>query len=121
MLFPENFFHFREKYHISEKFFGISGNIFSYLGKNVIYSENYFGMSGKFFEMTSSPPVANISWKKFLDALFFRKVPLKAWPSPTFRSFLRPWAKELLKEGSKGADVNEGKFVLNIDVSLRIF
>jgi hypothetical protein len=24
-------------------------------------------------------------------------------------------AKELLKEGSKGADVNEGKFVLNID------
>jgi hypothetical protein len=24
--------------------------------------------------------------------------------------------KELLKEGSKGADVNEGKFVLNIDV-----
>jgi hypothetical protein len=26
-------------------------------------------------------------------------------------------AKELLKEGSKGADVNEGKFVLNIDVN----
>jgi hypothetical protein len=25
-------------------------------------------------------------------------------------------AKELLKEGSKGADVNEGKFVLDIDV-----
>jgi hypothetical protein len=25
-------------------------------------------------------------------------------------------AKELLKEGSKGADVNEGRFVLNIDV-----
>jgi hypothetical protein len=24
-------------------------------------------------------------------------------------------AKELLKEGSKGADVNEGRFVLNID------
>jgi hypothetical protein len=24
-------------------------------------------------------------------------------------------AKELLKEGSQGADVNEGKFVLNID------
>jgi hypothetical protein len=24
-------------------------------------------------------------------------------------------AKELLKEGSKGADVNEGTFVLNID------
>jgi hypothetical protein len=25
-------------------------------------------------------------------------------------------AKELPKEGSKGADVNEGRFVLNIDV-----
>jgi hypothetical protein len=25
-------------------------------------------------------------------------------------------AKELLKDGSKGADVNEGKFALNIDV-----
>jgi hypothetical protein len=25
-------------------------------------------------------------------------------------------AKELVKEGSKGADVNEGMFVLNIDV-----
>jgi hypothetical protein len=25
-------------------------------------------------------------------------------------------AKELLKEGSKGTDVNQGRFVLNIDV-----
>ena len=25
-------------------------------------------------------------------------------------------AKELLKEGSKGADVNEGRFAINIDV-----
>ena len=25
-------------------------------------------------------------------------------------------AKELLKEGSKGTDVNEGRFVLNIDI-----
>jgi hypothetical protein len=33
-----------------------------------------------------------------------------------FKSFLRKKAKELLKEGSKGAEVNEGKFVLNIDV-----
>jgi hypothetical protein len=30
--------------------------------------------------------------------------------------FEKIMAKELLKEGSKGADVNEGKFVLNIDV-----
>jgi hypothetical protein len=49
MLFAEKFFHFREKYQLSEKIFGISGNCFSYLGKNVIYPENVFGMSGKFF------------------------------------------------------------------------
>jgi hypothetical protein len=28
MLFPENFFHFREKYHVSGKLFGISWNFF---------------------------------------------------------------------------------------------
>jgi hypothetical protein len=33
-----------------------------------------------------------------------------------FKSFLKIKAKELLKEGSKGADVNQGEFVLNIDV-----
>jgi hypothetical protein len=33
-----------------------------------------------------------------------------------FKSFKKIKAKELLKEGSKGADVNEGRFVLNIDV-----
>jgi hypothetical protein len=32
------------------------------------------------------------------------------------KSFLRKKVKELLKEGSKGTDVNEGKFVLNTDV-----
>jgi hypothetical protein len=30
--------------------------------------------------------------------------------------FEKNMAKQFLKEGSKGADVNEGKFVLNIDV-----
>jgi hypothetical protein len=63
MLFPENFFHFREKYHISGNFFGISVKFFSYLRKNVVYPENVFCI--------------------FLDALFIRKVPLKAWP-PNF-------------------------------------
>ena len=34
-----------------------------------------------------------------------------------FKSFLRKKGlKNRLKEGSKGADVNEGKFVLNINV-----
>ena len=48
MLFPEKFFHFWEKYHISGKFFGISGKFFSFR-KNVVYPENVFGVSGKFF------------------------------------------------------------------------
>jgi hypothetical protein len=34
---------------ISGKFFGISGKLFSYLGKDVIYRENCFGMSRKIF------------------------------------------------------------------------
>jgi hypothetical protein len=34
-----------------------------------------------------------------------------------FKSFLRKIKmKEFLKEGSKGANVNKGRFVLNIDV-----
>jgi hypothetical protein len=38
-----------------------------------------------------------------------------------FKSFFKKIkAKELLKEGSKGADVNEGRFVLNIDVLLAL-
>jgi hypothetical protein len=66
MLFPENVFHFREKYHISWKFFVISGKCFLYLGKNVIYPENYFGISRKIFWVDPPPP-------KFLDALFLSK------------------------------------------------
>jgi hypothetical protein len=42
MLFSGKFFSFPEKYDISGKFFGISGNIFPYLGKNVVYPEKYF-------------------------------------------------------------------------------
>ena len=38
----------------------------------MVYPEKIFGMSGiLFFEMTSPPPVANISGKKILDALFY--------------------------------------------------
>jgi hypothetical protein len=42
MLFPEKCFNFGEKYNISGKFFGISDNFFSYLGKNMLYPENFF-------------------------------------------------------------------------------
>jgi hypothetical protein len=44
-------------------------------------SGKMFGMSGKFFwDDFPPPPVANISGKKVLGALFNRKVPLEAWP-----------------------------------------
>jgi hypothetical protein len=49
MLFPENFFNLRGKYHTSGRFFCISGKCFSYLGKNVIYPEIFFGMFEKIF------------------------------------------------------------------------
>jgi hypothetical protein len=43
--------------------------------------------------MTSLPPVANISGKKILDALFFRKVPLKAWPPQLLEASYAPVEK----------------------------
>jgi hypothetical protein len=42
MLFPEKCFNFGEKYHICRKFLGISGKIFSYLGKTVVCPEKFF-------------------------------------------------------------------------------
>jgi hypothetical protein len=49
-----------------------------------VYEDN--GMPGKFFELTSAlpPPVANISGKNCLGALFFRKVPLETGAPPNF-------------------------------------
>ena len=81
MLFPENFFHFWEKYHIFGKFFGIPGKFFSYLGKNVVYPGKCFWYVRKIFEMTCLP-VANISGKKFLDALFYSKSAPQSLPPP---------------------------------------
>jgi hypothetical protein len=40
MLFSGKFYSFPEKYDIPEKIFGISGNFFPYLGKNVVYPES---------------------------------------------------------------------------------
>ena len=42
MLFPEKCFNFREKYHISGKFLGVSGKMFSYLGKIGVCPEKIF-------------------------------------------------------------------------------
>jgi hypothetical protein len=42
MLFPEKCFNFREKYHISGKFLGVSGKMFSYLGKIGVCPEKFF-------------------------------------------------------------------------------
>jgi hypothetical protein len=72
MLFRENFFHFREKYDISGKFFVISGKIFEYLGKNVVYPENFFGMSGKFF-WDELPPRRQHFREKIFRCLFYSK------------------------------------------------
>ena len=63
--------------------------MFSYLRKNVVYPENFSGMSGKFFG-DDFPPVAKISGKKFLDALFIRKVPLKACPPQLLEASYAP-------------------------------
>jgi hypothetical protein len=41
-MFWGKIFHFREKYGVSGKFFGIFGKIVSYLGKNAICPENFF-------------------------------------------------------------------------------
>ena len=38
-----------------------------------------------------------------------------------FKTFLRKKRSKSLKEGSKDADVNEGKFVFNIDVNEYVF
>jgi hypothetical protein len=71
--FAENYFHFRKKY-------GISGNFFSYLGKNAKCREKFFR-----FE-----PPPNFYRKKFLDALFYSDSAPQSLAPPTFRSFLRP-------------------------------
>jgi hypothetical protein len=75
---------FREKYRsdcIENLNLCYVRNIFSISGKNIIYAEKILVCRENFFEM-NFPPVANITGKKFLDALFIRKVPLKACPPP---------------------------------------
>jgi hypothetical protein len=86
MLFAENFFSFREKYHISGKFF-------SYLGKNVIYPENFFGMPGTFFWDDPPPPLPRrqhfrekISRCPFL----LEKCPSKSGPSQLLEGSYAP-------------------------------
>ena len=109
LVFPEKLFYFRVKYkilicaekkfwfsgkNISGKFFSTSGKFLSFSGKNVICPEKFLVCTENVFEINSPPPppVANISGKNFLGALFNRKVLLEDWPPPppTFRCFLRP-------------------------------
>ena len=77
MLLPENFIHFREKYHISENFFWYIRKIFFIFRKKTCYILKIFLVCPKKnFEIKSPslpPPVANISGKKFLDVLFYSK------------------------------------------------
>jgi hypothetical protein len=55
------------------------------------------------------------TYQTFLDLMISCKYISFLQDFVNFKSFLRE-AKEFLKEWSKGADVNEGWFVLNIDV-----
>ena len=84
ILFPENFFHFREKYHKSAKCFGYVRKIFLRWPIPTPHQP--------------LPPPANISGKKFLDALFYSKSTLQSPPPPppTFTSFLCPWLWTML-------------------------
>ena len=85
MLFPEIFFHLREKYHISRKIFGISGKFLSYLGKNVLYPENFFDISGKFFwDDLPPPPRRQHLREKTLDVLFYSKSARQSLAPPNF-------------------------------------
>ena len=58
------------------------GNFHVFLKKLVKNVQFWYGMTGKFF--SSPPPVANISGKKFLGALFniYPKVPLETGAPP---------------------------------------
>jgi hypothetical protein len=90
MLFPENFFLFREKYDLSGKFFGISGK--------------FFGVDPP-PPPPPPPPVDNFSVKQFLDALFFRKVPLKACPPQLLEASYAP-VLLLLVTGQRGQTIH---------------
>ena len=76
MLFPENFFHFREKYHISGYMW--------YIRKIILVCPK------KIFETTPSPPVANISGENNFRCPFYSKSAPQSLAPQTFTSFLRP-------------------------------
>jgi hypothetical protein len=57
MLFPEKCFNFGEKYHISGKFLGVSGNFLSYLGKIGVCPRGGRGRSPKWSK--GGPKVAD--------------------------------------------------------------
>ena len=62
--------------------------------------------------MHDDSEIANISWFDDFLQIYF----IFARFCKFQKLFDKIKAKELLKDGSKGADVNEGKFALNIDV-----
>jgi hypothetical protein len=59
------------------------------------------------FQFPLSVSVSAIRFQRFIPTHFVNLIKML---------FEKNMAKQFLKEGSKGADVNEGKFVLNIDV-----
>jgi hypothetical protein len=91
MLFAENGFHSREKYHIRKIFCYIRKNFFIFRKKCDICGKVFLVCPENFFEMNSPPPPwPTFPGKKILDALFYWKNAPQSLPPPTFRSFLRP-------------------------------
>jgi hypothetical protein len=83
---PGKFFSFSGKNMISPEKFVVCPENFFILGKKCDISGKIFGVSRKFFEMTYPPtpphPVANISDKKILGALFHSKSAPQSLPPP---------------------------------------
>ena len=64
-------------------YFGMSWKILLFSGKIIICPEKFWHLRKKILRWPPPlPPVANISVKKILGALFIRKVPFEAWPPP---------------------------------------
>jgi hypothetical protein len=83
MLFPEKCFNFGEKYHICGNF----------LGKTVVCPEKFCDpQNGTLTEIFLATGGGEGSHPKkiFLSALFFRKVPLRAWPPQLFEASYAP-------------------------------
>jgi hypothetical protein len=79
------------------KFFGISENFFSYLGKNMLYPENFFdSQNGTLTENFLATGGEGRLPKNFLSALFFfLKSALQSLPPQLFEASYAPGVHQL--------------------------